>query len=155
MKSGTVALVIKMEPKNRYSLFEVLCDDREIELLDRVFESGEQNPLQAVYEFRESSNREEEEFGDYVEDLLTQPFLKAEVREHGLQWLRSKIRIEQFRQNETQASKVIAEYAFKLFLEDSSRLDFFLAGSQSQVRVRLFLIRSEEIHPQPSVKDAA
>jgi hypothetical protein len=81
---------------------------------------------------------EEGEFGDYVEELLSQPFVGTEIQEHGVQWLKSKIRIERYQRTETDAAKVIAEYAMKVVSEDPDKTDFFLAGPNTMVRIRVF-----------------
>ena len=57
---------------------------------------GDRNPLQRVYDHRNDQFREDEEFSDYVEDLLSRPNLKAEMQNYGVQWLKSKIRIERY-----------------------------------------------------------
>jgi len=139
MKTAMLALVVKFE-KEAPSLVEILSDDREIRLFEGHIAQGDGDPLQKVYEVRELQNKEDSEFADYVEDLLSQPFVRTEIREHGVQWLKSKIRIEQYQRNEAEAAKIIAEYALKLFQSDKERTDFFLAGPSSKVRVRIFVL---------------
>jgi hypothetical protein len=58
-----------------------------------------------------------------------------------VQWLKSRIRIEQFQEDEKEAAKVIAEYAFKIFSEETALRDFFLAGPKAQVRVRVIVVQ--------------
>ena len=135
MKVATVALVVEGEQP---ALVDVISDDREIHLLESSSRSGEGDLIKLIREFRQRQIAEEAQFGQYVEDLLSQPFLHTEIQEHGLQWLKSKIRIEQFQRNETDAAKVIAEYAMKILMENPEKTDFFLAGPKTMVRIRIF-----------------
>jgi hypothetical protein len=136
-KIGTVALIVRYDG-NIPSLVETFSDDREIELFEAALSTGESNPLDSVYEMRARQAKEDEEFGDYVEELLCQPFVKPEIMEHGVQWLKSKMKIEQYQKCELEATKVIAGYAFKLYQEDPQKVDFLLAGPAAKVRVRVF-----------------
>jgi hypothetical protein len=97
-----------------------------------------------VYENRERQKREDEEFGDYVEELLSQPFIRSEIQEHGVQWLKSKIRIEQFQRCEQEPTAVIAQYALKVIRDNPEATDFLLAGPISKVRVRVFEMKTEK-----------
>jgi len=153
MKTGTVALIVGLQSGTSKSgepvLIEALSDDREIETLEKALTTGNEAPLETVLELRSRQSREDEEFGDYVEDLLSQPFVRPEIQEHGVQWLKSKIRIEQFQRSETEAMRVIAEYAFKLFLQDRDKTDFLLASAAAQVRIRVFWLQGQrESAPQ-------
>lgn len=102
--------------------------------------AGENEPLNLLGRVRERDAKEEEEFGNYVEDLLSKPFVRPEIQEHAVQWLKSKIRIEKYERSEVEAVKVIAQYAMKVFQEDPAKMDFLLAGPQAQVRVRIFVL---------------
>jgi hypothetical protein len=140
-RSGTVALVVAKaleDSSHSETLIEALSDDQEIQLFEQIIRSGARDPLQQIYAHREKSKQEDEEFGDYVENLLCQPFLRTEVREHGLQWLKSKMKIEQYQRTETEATRVIANYAYQVYLKDPARTDFFLASDQAKVRIRVF-----------------
>ena len=139
MKIGTVALVIAEKGKKPV-LLECLSDDQEITYLETALEKGEVHPLDLIHALRENRNLEAEEFGDYVEELLTQPFVKPEIQKHGVQWLKSKVRIEEFQKTESEAVQVISQYAYKLYLENPKRVDFFLAGPNARVRIRVFTI---------------
>jgi hypothetical protein len=136
-RCGTVALVVRFE-EGRPQLVDRISDDQEIEALEEALGEGEQDPLACVYGLRARMRQEDEDFGDYVETLLSQPFVKPEVREHGLQWLKSKLRIEEFRKSEAEATRTIAEYAFRLFEAQPERAEFFLAGPVARVRIRVF-----------------
>lgn len=149
-KTGTVALVIFQEPQKESTtqvqtptLVEKLHDDREIAEFEAALEAGEANPLEYVYGMRERITKEEEEFGDYVENLLSQPFVRPDILDHGVEWFKSKLKIEKFKQAEKDATEIIANYAFKLYQENKGRTDFFLAGPTAKVRVRIF----EVSHP--------
>ena len=120
---------------------ETFSDEREISALEQAIQAGNPFPLQSVYEFRARSEREDTEFGDYVEDLLCQKAVRPEVQSHGVAWLRSKMKIEQFRQQEKEAAEVIANFALAKYREDPELEDFVLAGPGVQVRIRIFKIR--------------
>lgn len=137
LKEATVALIVRKSGSDP-SLVEILSDDREISLYEKLVREGDKDPLVRLREFRQRQLEEDEAFGDYVEELLSQPFLRKDIRDHGVQWLKSKMRIEQYQQTEAEAARVIAEFALKLLREDPQRVDFNLAGPTSQVRVRVF-----------------
>jgi hypothetical protein len=141
MKVATVAIVVCKTPDastEGMSLVEVLSDEHEIGLLEASCKAGSDDPMEPVHEFRRRQHVEEGEFGDYVEELLSQPFVGTEIQEHGVQWLKSKIRIERYQRTETDAAKVIAEYAMRVVSEDPEKTDFFLAGPNTMVRIRVF-----------------
>ncbi len=139
MKVGTVALVVRNQQAEPI-LIDYLSDDREISVLEAAVDSGEEDPLNLVYLMRQQQIKDDDEFGNYVEELLSHPFVRPEIQEHGVQWLRSKIRIEKYQKAELEAAKVIANYAFKLYQENPDRKDFMLAGPSAQVRVRIFAL---------------
>lgn len=143
MKAATIALVVRTPQDQRLEIVEVLSDEREISVLESGLGSGPESEDQAlgqIRDLRSSQAREDEEFADYVEELLSQPFVKPEIQEHGLQWLRSKLRIEDFQKNEREAAKIIAEYALKVYSINPARKDFMLAGPRTEVRVRIFVL---------------
>lgn len=171
LKIGTVAVVLASEEERRVESLaraaksarvltdgetavqwvETFSDEREITALEQAIQSGNPFPLQSVYEFRARSEREDTEFGDYVEDLLCQKAVRPEVQSHGVAWLRSKMKIEQFRQQEKEAAEVIANFALAKFREDPELEDFILSGPGVQVRIRIFKIR---VAPGSSVSAA-
>jgi hypothetical protein len=136
MKVATIAVVIRFEGKQP-NLIDIVSDDGEIRLLEEAVEKGESDPLNYVYEFRKRQQHEDAEFGDYVEELLSRPFVRPEVQEHGIQWMKSKLKIEQYQKTETQAAKIIAEYALKVLEQDHTKTDFMIAGPSSMVRVKI------------------
>ena len=138
-KTSTVALILTLEGENS-SHVETLSDDAEIQFLETVIREGEPAVLERLYEQRKQLVKQENEFGDYLEDLLSQPFLNPEIQQHAVRWLKSKIRIEEFQKTEKEAAKIIAEYAYKIFRSDPSKTDFLLASPNSEVRIRIFLI---------------
>ncbi len=137
MKSALLALIINSKDN---TLVETLAEDHEISLFETEVAQGDPNPLPKILHLRTVQAKEEEEFGDYVEELLSQPFLRKEIQEHALQWLRSKIRIEQYQKSEQEAAKVISDYALELFRNDPEKTDFFLVGPTHRVRVRIFVV---------------
>jgi hypothetical protein len=146
MKSATIALVVRSLQGEAPEIVEVLSDDREISMLESSWGSGGEacnQMLERIHDLRSTQEREDEEFADYVEDLLSQPFVKPEIQEHGVQWLKSKMRIEEFQRNEREAASIIAEYALKVYSTNPQRKDFLLAGPRAQVRVRIFELGRE------------
>jgi hypothetical protein len=153
-KVGVVALIIVVPPhfEEREAsqrshrphlspiLIDQISDEREIQVFEEALASGAPHPLTVLRNHREKEALEDEEFGRYVEDLLCQPFLKPEIQRHGVEWLKSRIKIEQFREQERRAAASIAEYAFQLYLEDPDQQDYLLAGPNAQVRIRIFEI---------------
>lgn len=144
MQLPTVALIIRHEQDGaEVRLMETLSDEREIALLETLEKAGD--VLSHIRDFRERQRREDEDFGDYVEDLVSKPFVSSEVQQQGLLWLKSKLKIETYEQSERSAVEVIARYAFRVYLEDPTRDDFLLAGPKSQVRVRIFALPNDAI----------
>lgn len=138
MKTNTIALIVTQKD-GASSLSEVLFDHDEIQFLETTVTSGSADPLNQVRQFREQIEEQENGFGDYVESLLSKPFLDSQIQKHCVQWLKSKLKIEQFEEKEYQAAQVIAKYAYDIFQKDSSQTDFVLASTQHQVRVRIFV----------------
>lgn len=147
-KVGTVALVIG-DNEGEPVLVTAIADDQEIEILEAALNQGEENPLRIIHAFRLQQTREDEEFGDYVEEMLTKPGLKDDLRRHGLQWFQSRGKIEMYKKMEEDATKVIAEYAYEVYQADHSKTDFILAGPQAEVRIRIFHL------PKSGVKQTA
>ena len=145
MKAATIALIVRSLRGKTPQIVDVLSDDREISMLESGWKTSDGEALGKVYEYRDNQSREDDEFADYVEDLLSQPFVKPEIQEHGIQWLKSKIRIEEFQRNEREAAKIIAEYALKVYSGNPERRDFLLAGPKAQVRVRIFVVDGQVI----------
>jgi hypothetical protein len=153
-KIGTVALIVRLDGDQAPNLVEKFSDDREIAAFETAMKAGDADPLSTVYTMRDRQAKEDEEFGDYVEELLSQPFVRPEIQEHGVQWLKSKIRIEQFQKCEREATQIIADYAFRLFSENPSRTDFFLAGPAAKVRIRIFTLPSVNEESTPGSRAA-
>lgn len=144
MKTATVALIVRVDGESP-SLAEIVSDDQEIELLEAAFADTDRDPMSEIQEHRRKIAREDDEFGDYVEQLLSQPFVKLEIQEHGVEWLKSRIRIEKFQKTESAAAKVIGDYAYRLFAENRGLRDFFLSGPNTRVRVRVFVLPRPEL----------
>jgi len=156
-KTSTIALLVGAK-EGAEILIETLSDDREIAIVDQAVQSWHGSArevheahaaqayspadglLEVIRRERERVCAEDEEFGNYVEDLLSKPFLRREVREHGIQWLNSKLRIERFQKSEREAMQVIANYAFRLYEENPEKTDFILATPTAQVRIRIFVV---------------
>lgn len=142
MKSGTVALVVRCVGDHP-QLLEIFSDDREIAVIEKALLEGGVDPLQEVFDQRAREAEEDDELGNYIEELLSQPFLKPQIQEHAVRWLKSKIRIEKYQQSELEAARVIASYALQLFQADPKQTDFFLLGTTAKVRVRIFCLKSD------------
>ncbi len=142
MRAPTIALAVVIRHGTPV-LLETISDSQEIHLLEQSVQHRESDPLQRVHDFREKQRREDNEFSDYVENLLSKPFLKTEIQKYGVQWLKSRIRIEQFQKDEKEAAKVIADYAFQIFSGETSLRDFFLSGPKAQVRVRVIVLEDQ------------
>lgn len=142
-KMGVVAVVLAEQDSDPSTdhWVDTFSDEREIRVLEQAIADGEVDPLQKVYALRESVEREDEEFGDYVEDLLSKQFVRPEIQAHGVAWLKSKAKIEQFRDQERDAAEVIANYALAKYKKDPELNDFILAGPGVQVRVKIFKVR--------------
>ncbi len=141
---GNIALVVSYE-NQKPALLNVISDEKEIEIFEAAVQSGEKDPLQIVFAFRKQQEGEDEEFGEYVEEILSQPFIKPELQEYGVKWLKSKMKIEHFQRKEADAAKIIAEYAFKIFTENPNKTDFIISGPQAAVRIKVFVLNSNEL----------
>lgn len=139
MKAATIALAVEFRD-NKPVLLETLADSREIGILESSLELRDGDPLKKVHAFREEQSREDEEFSNYVEDLLSKPFLKTEIQTHGVRWLKSRIRIEKLQKEEALAATVIARYALQILSHERELRDFCLAGANAHVRVRVFVL---------------
>jgi len=140
MRTHTLALVLGFSSDKSVQSLEILQDATEIDFLESALRSGEKDPLHCIYQQRKIQLQQEIDFEDYVEGLLTQPFLDPVIQEHGVQWFRSKIQIEKYKKSEQQAAQVIAEYALKIYEKDPTRTDFTLVSTQTEVRIRIFTI---------------
>jgi hypothetical protein len=155
MKTATVALVIRFDESlsassRGHALDTIICDDQEISVFESAYSQGKPDPMAEVAEHRARIAREDDEFGDYVEQLLSRPFVKPEIQEHGVQWLKSRIRVEQFQRTEAEAAKVIGDYAYRLFIENQQLSDFFLSGPHTRVRVRIFVVGRDASAQRPA-----
>ena len=141
MKIGTVALAVGVQGED-LTLLDQFTDEQEIAALESAIERGIFDPLSEVYRFRRSKAEEDEQFGNYVEELISKPGVRLEVQNHGLEWLKSKHRMEEFQKSERDASRVIAKFAFDLFRTEPERDDFILAGPEAQVRIRVVTVQA-------------
>lgn len=137
--AGTIAIVVKLE-ENVPVLIDAFSDDTEIVWLEKAIMDGAGDPLRDVYERRASQRLEDEEFANYVEELLSQPFLDPKIQEHGVQWFRARHRIEMHEQNEREAKAAIVQYAMDIFAENLSLTEFELNGNQSKVRIKIHVL---------------
>lgn len=118
-------------------LTETLTSSEEILELELAMMNREPNPLRRVQEYRSKQTGEDEEFADFVEGLLSQPFVKPDVQAHAVQWFKSRVKIESFQKAEDDASRVIASYAFQVYSNDPTKTDFMLAGPRAKVRIKV------------------
>lgn len=132
----TIALVVTRH-RGQPVLTETLTSSEEILELELAMMNRDPEPLKRVHDFRNKQVTDEEEFADFVEGLLSQPFVKPEVQDHAVQWFKSRAKIETFQKAEDDASRIIANYAFQIYCGDPSKTDFMLAGPRAKVRVRI------------------
>lgn len=139
-KFGTIAIILEDD-----QWVETLSDEREVEILVGALECRLQEPLGEVYRFRARQEGEDELFGDHIENLLTKPFVKPEIREHGVKWLESRVKIEKFRKEEKEAAQIIASFALQKREENPKLQDFQIVSDQAEVRVRIFKIQKQRM----------
>ncbi len=137
MKTGQIAVVLT-DDGGAERWIDTFSDEREIARLEQAIEGGEEFPLEQVYTLREKQKKEDDSFGDYVESLLSQPFIRPEIQSHGVAWMKSKLRIEEFRKQEQDAAQTIAEFALIQYWKNPQQSDFTLSGRDAEVRVRIF-----------------
>lgn len=143
MKPYTVALVLAgaTETDDAASkLLEVLHDPYEIDYMETALKTADSQALQQIYSQREKRREKENEFGNHLEELLSQPHVNPELRRQGLQWFRSKIKTDSDEKKEKDAVQVISEHALQMYQSDPTKLDYFLMGPNSQVRIRIFTV---------------
>ena len=137
-RMGTVALVVRFQKDGTPLLIEALSDDQEISVYESGMVEGDCNPLAMVYGFRERQRIEDEAFGDYVESLLSKPFLNREIQTQAMNWLKSKVKVEDYHKSEVEATRVIAGFAYRLLQENPDRREFVLSSTHAQVKIRIF-----------------
>ena len=132
----TIAIVVTRQGGEPV-LAETLTSTEEILEMELAIHNRDPEPLRRLQEYRTRHSSEEEEFADFVEGLLSQPFVKPDVQDHAIQWFKSRAKIEAFQKAEDEASRVIAHYAFQVFVQDQEKTDFLLAGPKARVRIRI------------------
>ncbi len=139
----TIALIVSNVDSKDRILCEALTSSDEILELELALMNADPEPLKRVHDFRSKQNAEDEEFADFVESLISQPFVKPDVQEHAVQWFKSRAKIEAYQKAEDHASQVIAMYAFEIYQTDPSKTDFFLAGPRAKVRIRIIEVKEK------------
>ena len=124
-------------------LKETLTSAEEILELEMALINRDADPLKRVHEYRIKQAAEDEDFADFVEGILSQPYVKQDVQDHAIQWFKSRAKIESFQKAEDDASRVIAQYAFQVFAEDHAKTDFLLAGPRARVRIKVIDLSSQ------------
>ncbi len=132
----TIALIVTRH-QGEPILVDTLNSVEEILELEMAIVNGEAEPLKRVLDFRIKQASEDEEFADFVEGLIAQPFVKPDVQEHAVQWFKSRAKIESFQKAEDEASQIIATYAFQIYTSNPSKTDFMLAGPKAKVRIKI------------------
>ncbi len=132
MKTHTIALIVT------HSGFDILQDEYEIECLENALRRGERDPLQEIIHRRTLLDQKESLQADYIEELLSRPFVRPSLQQQGVLWFKSKMKLDVHREAENEAAKVIADYAYQIYQTNPARTDFLLAGPRSQVRIRIF-----------------
>ena len=54
------------------------------------------------------------------------------------------MRIEEYQKSEAEATRIIAQYAHKLYEDDKARNDYILSGPSAKVRIRVFIVKDAE-----------
>lgn len=134
MKTHTLGLIVGS------SGFEILLDEYEIECLESALRRGDSQPMQEIMHRRDLLQQKENLQAEYIEEMLSRPAAKTTVKEQGALWFRSKLRLDQHRQAESEAAEVIAHYAYQIYQNDPSRTDFLIAGPHAHVRIRIFTL---------------
>jgi hypothetical protein len=142
----TIALIVSSTNQQKPILREAITSADEILELELALMNADPDPLKRVHDFRTKQMIEDEEFADFVEDLLSQPFLKPDVQEHAVQWFKSRAKIEAYQKAEEGASKVIAMYAFEIYQNNPEKTDFYLAGPKAKVRIRIIQIQPNDLN---------
>ncbi len=137
----TIALIVTTTHHQKPVLCEALTSADEILELELALMNGDAEPMKRVHAFRSKQNTDDEEFADFVEGLLSQPFVKPDVQEHAVQWFKSRAKIEAYQKAEDNASQVIALYAFEIYQSNPTKTDFFLAGPRAKVRIRVIELK--------------
>jgi hypothetical protein len=140
MKTNHIALVVSGEVGS-WVLIDTLSDEQEIEYFEQLMHVRDPDPLRRIYQLRTVQQGKEDEMADFIENLVSQPFVSEKVKTQGIRWFKSKIKIENFHQLEMEAAQVISEFAFKMFQKEPEKTDYFLVAPQSRIRVRVFLMR--------------
>ena len=140
----TIALIVT-QIEGDLILADTLTDGDEILEFELAMVDQDPEPLRRITHFRAKQVSEEEEFADFVEGLISQPFVKPDVQEHAVQWFKSRAKIEAFQKAEDEASRVIAQYAFQIYQGDPSRTDFMLAGPRAKVRIKIIVLEEDRV----------
>jgi hypothetical protein len=138
-KTTQIALIITQEQGSPV-LRDTLTSDSEIEFLIASMAKGELDPLGEIHRYRSHVEQQQTIFGDYVEDLLSKPFVEGSLQQQALKWLGAKIKIDQFQLQEKAAAKIISDYAYKLFKVEPAKNDFFIESAHFRIRVRIFTL---------------
>jgi hypothetical protein len=133
----TLALVVRKREK-KIEWLDTLSQESEILFFEALLGAGVQDPLLDLAVKREQERQSEDDFANYVEDLVVKPGLKPEVREQAVQWFYSRIRIEKYEAQEKQAAAVVARVALQLYQEHPAQVDFTLSSERSEIRVKIF-----------------
>jgi hypothetical protein len=139
MKTTHIALVVSMQ-QGVPVLIDTLTDHSEIEYYQASLTKGESNPLGEIYSHRDQSEKQDAELADYIEEFLSKPFPEIGVQQQATKWLRVKMKLEQSLKKEKEAARVIADYAYRAFVTEPERNDFFIESSRFRLRVRVFTL---------------
>jgi hypothetical protein len=131
-----IAVIVNHE---KTGMVEFLADQSEIEFFQDSTKSLSER-LQDIYLMRAQREQQEEDLADYVENLVLNPMLHPEIKQQGVEWFYSRIKIDQYRQKELQAAQLIAQYAFEQFLADTQKATFDLSSSENTVHIKIFTL---------------
>jgi hypothetical protein len=135
LEAGTVLILLGRDEEGRPKILESVSDDPEVLLVEEALAEHHPDPLMAVRQHRQEQEDEEEAFADYLESLLSAPACGIQLQRHAVLWFRSKMDLESHRRAESEARRVIVDFAFRLYCEDPSQTDFVLTSPQAEVHV--------------------
>jgi hypothetical protein len=142
---GRVLILIARDSNGTLQVLDSVSEDPEVSFVEQVLAKNHPNPIEALRQRRRLQEQEDEAFADYIENRVSAPSCTFEIREHAGKWFRSRIHLEQYKKSEAEAREVIVNYAFRVFLSDTSQRDFILASAQAQIRILIYVVENTKL----------
>lgn len=147
MRTGTVAIILAVENGEEVWM-DTVSDETEIQLLEQAIHKGVQEPLQILLHHRTNTLQKDENFGDFVENLLVKQRVSEDMKKHGVAWFESWHRIREYKKQEKEAAQTIAEFGLKIYQRDPSLKDFQIEAPGSKVRIRILHLPEQSLSRQ-------